>query len=307
MDRSAIDYLNFLESSDSFFYKNFNDFIVYASGLNKNLKDEDYKDLKDAKNSNYKITLKDKKTSINIVKNFFYKISPNIIKQIDFDIENGNIRFLSKEEMGDVHSRIIVDGDNYKIDICSTSKIDESYLLVREYAHLFAGNILDGEGVEKGLKKVYVEVLTSLTEFALAKHLSTNKALANDSRIYIFRKLYDSIYNMNDSYMTLMYLGYLLEGKEHEEIIKYLGGEEVVAKLDNIIKEKKPCNDYINTLGTMIALKEANNTADIYGKTNTYYIKSTSLDIGYFVNSLKISLDQKESVEEITYYIRNNK
>lgn len=307
MDRSAIDYLNFLESNDSFFYKNFQDFIVYASGLNKNLKDEEYNDLKEAKNASYKVSLKDKKTSINIIKNFFYKISPNIIKQIDFDVENNNIVFLPKEEMGNVNSRIIVDGDNYKIEISDTSKIEESYLLVREYAHLFAGNILDGEGVERGLKKVYVEVLTSLTEFALAKHLSTNKALANDSRIYIYRKLYNSIYNMNDSYMTLMYLGYLLEGKSHEEIIKYLGGEDVVSKLDNIVKSKKPCNDYINTLGTMIALREANNTDNIFDKTNTYYIKSTSLDINYFIDNLKVNLDQKEAVEEITYYIRNSK
>jgi len=31
MDRSAIDYLLFLEKNDSFFYKNFKDFIVFAT------------------------------------------------------------------------------------------------------------------------------------------------------------------------------------------------------------------------------------------------------------------------------------
>ena len=42
MDRSAIDYLNYLENSDPFFYKNFKDFIIYASGLNRHLLDEEY-------------------------------------------------------------------------------------------------------------------------------------------------------------------------------------------------------------------------------------------------------------------------
>ena len=55
MDRSAIEYLNYLENSDPFFYKNFKDFIVYASSLNKNLQDNEYKQLKDSKDSEFKI------------------------------------------------------------------------------------------------------------------------------------------------------------------------------------------------------------------------------------------------------------
>lgn len=307
MDRSAIDYLNYLENSDPFFYKNFKDFIIYASGLNKHLLDEEYMVLKESKKNDYKISLKDKQTTINIIKNFFYKISPNIIKQIDFDVNNKNIEFLPIFEFSNTYSRMIMSGGNYKIQIADTSKIDESFHLVREYAHLFAGNLLDAEGVDRGLKKVYVEVITSLTEFALAKHLSNNNALKNDSNNYINRKLYDAIYNMNDSYMTLIYLGYLLENKSHEEILDNLGSQEVINKLDNIIRSKKPCNDYVNTLGTTIALRIANSCDDLFDLVNTYYIKAASLDINYFVENVSIELDQEKAVNEITYYIRNNK
>ena len=307
MDRSAIDYLNYLENSDPFFYKNFKDFIIYASGLNKHLLDEEYMVLKESKKNDYKISLKDKQTTINIIKNFFYKISPNIIKQIDFDVNNKNIEFLPIFEFSNTYSRMIMSGGNYKIQIADTFKIDESFRLVREYAHLFAGNLLDAEGVDRGLKKVYVEVITSLTEFALAKHLSNNNVLKNDSNNYINRKLYDAIYNMNDSYMTLIYLGYLLENKSHEEILDNLGSQEVINKLDNIIRSKKPCNDYVNTLGTTIALRIANSCDDLFDLVNTYYIKAASLDINYFVENVSIELDQEKAVNEITYYIRNNK
>lgn len=307
MDRSAIDYLNFLEDSDPYFYKNFKDFIIYASSLNKGLKDEEYNDLKNAKESNYKVSLKDKKTTINIIKNFFYKISPNIIRQIDFDVMNNNIVFLSKEEMGNYKSRITMQDGNYKIEIVNSSKIEECYLLVREYAHLFGGNILDAKNIDKGLRKVYVEIITSLTEFALAKHLENNNSLKNDSFNYIKRKLYDSIYNMNDSYMTLIYLGYLLEGKSKDEILKLIGNEEVIDKLEKIVSYKMPCNDYIDTLGTMFALKLANNTDNIFEKVNTFYIKASTIDINYFINNIKIELDYNDAVNEITYFIRKNK
>lgn len=307
MNRDAIDYLTYLESSDPFFYKNFKDFIIYASGLNKNLKDEEYNDLKESKEADYKISLKDKKTSVNIIKNFFYKISPSIIKQIDYDVTNGNILFLSKEKMGDVSSRIIVRDNNYKIEILDSNKIEESFLLAREYSQLFVGNLLDIDDYDRGLKRVYVEVIASLTEFALAKHLSFNTTLCKDSRNYINKKIYDSIYKMNDSYSTLTYLSYLLEEKSREEIVKLLGDEKTVDRLDKIVKNKKPCNDYINTLGTMIALKEANNCDNIYDMVNTYYIKATCNDFPFLEENIKVSLDQMETVDEITYYIRNNK
>ena len=307
MDRSAIEYLNYLENSDPFFYKNFNDFIVYASSLNKNLKDNEYKQLKESKDSDYKITLKDKKTTINIIKNFFYKISPNIIKQIDYDVANNNIVFLNRDQMGNSSSRITLSGDNYKIEILESSKIEESYLLVREYAHLFAGNLLDAEGYDRGLKKVYVEAITSLTEFALAKHLSTNKALKNDSINYINKKIYDSIYNMNDSYLTLTYLGYLLEGRGHDEIVRLLGSEEIVDKLDAIVRGKKPCNDYICTLGTMMAIKEADRTTNIFERINTFYIKAVSQDFKYFNDNMILDLDQKNAVNDIGIYLASNK
>ncbi len=306
MDRSAIEYLNYIENSDPFFYKNFQNFIVYASSVNKNLKDSEYKLLKDSKDSNYIVTLKDKKTTINIVKNFFYKISPNIIKQIDQDIQNNNIVFLNKDQMGKSNSRIVVSGNNYKIEILDSSKIEESFYLAREYAHLFAGNLLDVEEYDRGLKKVFIEVIISMTEFALAKHLSTNKALVTDSKNYINKKIYDSIYNMNDSYMTLMYLGYLLEGKSHSEILKLFTSEDVIDKLDNNIRAKKPCNDYINTLGTLIALEKTNEIDDIFEVINTYYINATSKDIEYFKDNFKINLDNKKTVEEITKYLTNN-
>lgn len=305
MDRSAIEYLNYLENSDPFFYKNFKDFIVYASSLNKNLKDEEYNKLKESKNIDYKTTLKDKKTTINIIKNFFYKISPNIIKQIDFDVANNNIVFLNRDQMGNSSSRITLSGDNYKIEILESSKIEESYLLVREYARLFAGNLLDAEGYDKSLKKVFVETITSLTEFALAKHLSTNKALCKDSINYINRKIYDSIYNMNDSYLTLTYLGYLLEGMGHDEIVRLFGSEDIVDRLDKIVRNKRPCNDYIFTLGTMIALKEVNRVENIFEKINTYYIKAVSLDIKYFDENLYVDLDQNNTVNEISTYLKN--
>lgn len=307
MDRSAIDYLNYLEDSDPYFYHNFKEFIVYASGLNKGLKDEEYDDLKNSKESDYNVTLRDKRTTVNIVKNFFYKISPNIIRQIDFDMQNNNIVFLPKEQMGKVLSRITLKDGNYKIEVVDSSKIEESYLLVREYARLFSGNILDATEIDKGLRKVYLEVIISLTEFALAKHLATNKSLMNDSRNYINKKLYDSIYNMNDSYMTLIYLGYLLEGKTNEEIVRLLGKQEIVDKLSYIIKNKKPCNDYIYTLGTMFALRIANNCDNIYDVVNIFYIKASSMHYQYFLSNISLELNQNESVEEITYYIRNNK
>ena len=71
MNKKAIEYLDYLENSDPFFYENFKDFIAYANGLNKYLRDEEYDDLKEATEIDYKIALKDKKTSINIIKNFF--------------------------------------------------------------------------------------------------------------------------------------------------------------------------------------------------------------------------------------------
>ena len=172
---------------------------------------------------------------------------------------------------------------------------------------MFSGNLLDAEGTDRGLKKVFVETIVSLTEFAFSKHLSTNKSLCNDSRIYMNRKLYDSIYNMNDSYMTLVYLGYLLEGKAQEEMVQLLGSEDILNRLDDIIRNKKPCNDYINTLGTMFALRIANNSEDIFDVVNTLYIKASSLDLNYFMENVSIVLDQVEAVNEITYYIRNNK
>ncbi len=303
MDRSAIDYLNYLENSDPFFYKNFKDFIVYASGLNKNLNDDDYYKLRDAKDGKYRVTLKDKKTAINIVKNFFYKISPNIIRQIDYDISAGKIVFLNKDQMGNQSSRIVYDRDNYRIEILESCKIEESYLLAREYARLFVSNISEVNGYDSGLKSVYIEVIISLTEFALAKHLSNNKVLYEDSNVYIRKKIYDSIYKMNDSYMTLIYLGYLLEGKEHDEISKVLGNADVVDKLNNIIRNKLPCADYINTLGTMLALKLVNKTSNIFELVNIYFVKATSRDFAFFVNSLPVLLNQNDSVNDIIQYL----
>lgn len=307
MDRSAIDYLLFLEKNDSFFYKNFKDFIVFASEVNKNLQDEEYIDLKNAKDNDYKVLLKDKRTSINIVKNFFYKVSPSIIKQIDYDVANENILFLPKNQFKDIKSRINVLDKSYKIEISESNKIEESFLLVREYTHLFVGNILEFTDIEEGLKKIYLESITSLCEFALAKHLSFNMTLAADSRMYIFKKIYDSIYKMNDSYLTLSYLGYLLEGKTHEDIVKYLGDEKIVNYLNKIVIEKKPCNDYINTLSVVMALKLTNNTDNIYNLLNKFYIKAAEKDVEYLKTNLIVNLDQKEAVNEITHYIRNNK
>lgn len=307
MNRDAIEYLKYIEDTDSFFYKNFQDYIVFANDINRKLKDEEYNDLKNATKSQYKIKLKDKRTSVNIIKNFFFKISPTIIKQIDYDVSNDNIIFKSKEEMDGSFSETIVNGDNYHIEIADSGKIEECFLLTREYAHLFVGNLMKAIGVEKGLKKVYTEAITSLTELALAKHLSTNPTLSNDSRIYIYKKIYNSIYDMNDSYLTLMYLGYLFENKSHSEMVKLLGSEEILDRLEKSVKEKKSLNDYIHNLGMMIAIKQANNTDDIYALVNTYYIKATSEDMNYIKNNLKIDLDSNQAVEEITHYIRNSK
>ncbi|MBQ8132541.1 MAG: hypothetical protein IJ193_08630 [Bacilli bacterium] len=307
MNKKAIEYLDYLENSDPFFYENFKDFIAYANGLNKYLRDEEYDDLKEATEIDYKIALKDKKTSINIIKNFFYKISPNIIKQIDYDVENGNIVFLSKEEMGDVNSRVSVDGDNYRIEILESNKLDEVFLLVREYAYLFSGELLNLEGYEEGLKKVYVEMIMSLTEFALAKHLSTNNSLRRDSINYIYKKLYGTIYDMNESYLTLMYLGFLLEDKAEDEIKATLGDAEMVSHLDDIITNKKPCNSYIDTLGTMIALKAVNNNDDVFDLVNNLYITVSDGTLEDIQNEFPINLNEQEGVEEITYYIRNSK
>lgn len=306
MDRTAIEYLNYLENSDPFFFNNFNDFIVYASALNKNLGDEDYSLLKEGKDSNYIVSLKDKRTTINIIKNFFYKISPNIIKQIDIDNSLGNIHFVSRDSINS-DSKISLDGNNYIIEIADSSKIDESYYLVREYAHLFVSSLLDAEAGDRGLKKVYIEMIISLTEFALAKHLSTNNALVKDSNNYIFKKLFDSIFKMNDSYLTLMYLGYLLENKSHDEIVRIIGSEEKVEELDNNIRSKKPCNDYIITLGTMLALKLANNTDNLFDLVNMCYIKAASKDLNYFTTNMPIVLDDNETVRELSSYIEKNK
>lgn len=304
MDRSAIDYLKYLESEDEYFYKNFKDFISYASGVNKNLKDEEYIQLKKAKDSNLKVTLKDKKTTINIVKNFFYKISPSIIRQIDFDVINGNIIFKQPEEMKGLSSRLYMENGNYKIEIASTNNIDESFALVREYANVYTGNLMNIEGIETGKKKVYIEVIASLTEFALAKHFSLNNALKNDSRTYILKKIYNSIYKMNDSYLTLTYLGLLLQNKSKEEIIRELGDEKIVSYLDKIIKNKKPCSDYINTLGTLTALKAANNTENIFVVVNDFFVKATTVGINYF--RMPILLNENEAVNEIAYYIKTS-
>ena len=307
MNKKAIEYLDFLEENDSFFYENFKDFIAYANGMNKYLRDEEYADLKEATENDLKIALKDKKTTINIIKNFFYKVSPNIIKQIDYDVENENIVFLPKEEMGDVNSRVTVDGDNYKIEILETNKLDAAFLLVREYAYLFSSDLLTVDGYEDGLKKTYVEMVMSLTEFALAKHLSTNPSLRRDSVNYIFKKLYGTIYDVNESYLTLMYLGFLLENKTEEEIAKALGDSEMVAHLDQIISEKKPCNTYIDTLGTMMALKAINNNEDAFDLVNNTYITATEGAMDNLMAQFPIDLDEQAGVEEITKYIRNSK
>lgn len=307
MNKDAINYLKYIEDTDTFFYRNFQDYIVFANNINRKLKDEEYNDLKAATKATYKIKLKDKKTSVNIIKNFFFKVSPAIIKQIDFDLSNGSIVFKSKEEMGDSLSRIVVSGENYTIEILDSNKIEECFLLAREYGRLFVGNIMRSTKMEEGLKKVYMEAIISLTEFALAKHLSTNEALKNDSRNYIFSKIYHSIYNMNDSYLTLMYLGYLFENKSRNQIIKLLGNEETLNRLDRIIKEKRPCEDYVNNLGTMIAIKQANDTDDIYSLVGTYYIKSTANDFTFMKDLLVINLNSDEAVQEIEHYVRNSK
>lgn len=307
MNKDAINYLKYIEDTDSFFYRNFQDYIVFANDINRKLKDEEYHDLKAATKATYKIKLKDKKTSVNIIKNFFFKISPAIIKQIDFDLNNGSIVFKSKEEMGDALSRIVVSGENYTIEILDSSKIDECFLLAREYGRLFVGNIMRSTKMEEGLKKVYTEAIVSLTEFALAKHLSTNQTLKSDSRNYIFSKIYHSIYNMNDSYLTLMYLGYLFENKSREQIIKLLGNEATLNRLDKIVKEKKLCEDYVNNLGTSIAIKQANNTDDIYSLVASYYIKSTANDFDFMKDLLVINLNSNEAVQEIEHYVRNSK
>ncbi len=307
MNKKAIEYLDFLEVSDSFFYENFKDFIAYANGMNKYLRDEEYAELKEATETDLKIALKDKKTTINIIKNFFYKISPNIIKQIDYDVENENIVFLPKEEMGDVNSRVTVDGDNYRIEILETNKLDAAFLLVREYAYLFAGDLLDAKGFEDGLKKTYVEMVMSLTEFALAKHLSANPSLRRDSINYIYKKLYGTIYDVNETYLTLMYLGFLLEDKSEEEIKATLGDDEMVNHLDKIITEKKPCNTYIDTLGTMMALKAINDNEDAFDLVNNVYVEASDGLLNEIIAQFPLDLNEQAGVEEITKYIRNSK
>lgn len=306
MKNSAYEYLEFLEKEESYFYKNFKEFITYANGLNKNLEDSEYNELKDAVDREYKVSLKNRNTCINIIKNFFYKVSPNIIKQIDYDIDKNNIVFMNADEINEA-SRISVVGDSYKIEILETTKLDEVFALVREYAHLFSGSILDVSGYEKEYKSIYEEAITSLVEFALARHLMLNRTLRSDALTYIYRKIYNSIYNMNDSYLLLMYLGLLMEDRSDDEIVKALGSKEMVEKLDNIIKSKSPCTDYISNIGTMLAIKCANNTSNIFDEVNNAFIKATDMDLKYFEDILPFELNERVSAEEITYYIRNTK
>ena len=104
-----------------------------------------------------------------------------------------------------------------------------------------------------------------------------------------------------------MYLGFLLEGKSEEEIISSLGDAEMVAHLDEIISTQKPCNTYIDTVGTMMALKITNNQDNIFDLVNHIYIMCSNNSIDELIDQYPIDLEEKEDTDEITYYIRNSK
>ena len=86
-----------------------------------------------------------------------------------------------------------------------------------------------------------------------------------------------------------------------------LTNEEIVDKLDAIVRGKKPCNDYIFTLGTMMAIKEADRTTNIFERINTFYIKAVSQDFKYFNDNMILDLDQKNAVNDIGIYLASNK